>query len=276
MYVAMTQHARDPAFPNPLDAGDASARLTTLIHELSNILDGSLRSLQLALRTLRADGGAIAGAQAGSEEDLRLRLSTVEQSLLRMNDLVRRVASPALSAQTLAGGSLLEALQHATQVARATIQPDVHGQHVVIEDRLDPALAGVHAGEVYAVALNALRNALDAMSRRSDRAAPGHILMTVGYFAPGMLRIEVVDDGPGIDPALDPALALRPGVSTKPGSAGVGLALAARIVTGMRGRLALAPRAGGGAVFVAEFPEPRDWGSITLGGGSSAPEGHHA
>jgi signal transduction histidine kinase len=97
-------------------------------------------------------------------------------------------------------------------------------------------------------ALEALvRNAVDALSGRG-----GKIDLTVwdeGNFA----RVKVADDGPGI-PADVRATLFEPGVSTKSGGWGIGLALAQRIVEDVhRGRLGI-EQTSEGAVFVADLP----------------------
>jgi signal transduction histidine kinase len=92
-----------------------------------------------------------------------------------------------------------------------------------------------------------VRNALDALSGRGgkiDIAVRGH-----GDRA----TIVVADDGPGIPAAVRSTL-FEPGISTKPGGWGIGLALARRIVEDVHeGRLDLDPSATG-TTFVAELP----------------------
>jgi signal transduction histidine kinase len=97
-------------------------------------------------------------------------------------------------------------------------------------------------------ALEALvRNGVDALSGRG-----GTIRVTVedkGDHA----RIQVADDGPGIPPEVRAHL-FEPGVTTKSGGWGIGLALAQRIVEDVHGgHIEIAPSTTG-AVFVAELP----------------------
>jgi signal transduction histidine kinase len=68
-------------------------------------------------------------------------------------------------------------------------------------------------------------------------------------------RVTVRDDGPGVSPEFQHQL-FEPGVSSKTGGWGIGLALARRIVEQQHdGRVAFRPGAQGrGSVFVLEFP----------------------
>ncbi len=92
-----------------------------------------------------------------------------------------------------------------------------------------------------------VRNALDALSGRG-----GTIELTVQRHGTAT-TITVSDDGPGIPPSVRATL-FEPGVTTKPGGWGIGLALARRIVEDVhRGRLDLAG-AGSGATFIATLP----------------------
>ena len=97
-------------------------------------------------------------------------------------------------------------------------------------------------------ALEALvRNAVDALSGRGGT-------IEIGVSAEGpTATVLVSDDGPGVPSELR-AVLFEPGVTTKPGGWGIGLALARRIVEDVHeGRLELRSSAGG-ATFAAELP----------------------
>jgi signal transduction histidine kinase len=99
-------------------------------------------------------------------------------------------------------------------------------------------------------ALEALvKNAIDALSGRGGRVEVR--VESAGAVA----RVAVQDDGPGVAPAVRSRL-FEPGVSTKPGGWGMGLALARRIVEQQHGgRLTYHDDgAGRGSRFVMEFP----------------------
>jgi signal transduction histidine kinase len=94
-----------------------------------------------------------------------------------------------------------------------------------------------------------IKNAIDALSGRG-----GTIDVTVDA-VPRTARISVRDDGPGVAPEVRANL-FEPGISTKPGGWGIGLALARRIVEQQHsGRLVYRPAPNGeGTEFVLEFP----------------------
>src|SRR5438876_9279906 len=94
-----------------------------------------------------------------------------------------------------------------------------------------------------------IKNAIDALSGRG-----GRIDVAVDASA-RTARLSVRDDGPGVPPEVRAQL-FEPGVSTKPGGWGIGLALARRIVEQQHGgTLAARPAPmGEGAEFVLEFP----------------------
>ena len=97
-------------------------------------------------------------------------------------------------------------------------------------------------------ALEALvKNAVDALSGRGGR-------VDVRVQGDGAVAsVAVRDDGPGVAPAVRSQL-FEPGVSTKPGGWGMGLALARRIVEQQHGGRLVYHGAGPGATFVMEFP----------------------
>lgn len=97
-----------------------------------------------------------------------------------------------------------------------------------------------------------IRNSVDALSGRG-----GTIEVRVQSDGRSA-RLSVEDDGPGVPMEVRGTL-FEPGVTTKTGGWGIGLALARRIVEDVHGgRLELGPSPqGGGALFVAALPMAR-------------------
>ena len=96
-----------------------------------------------------------------------------------------------------------------------------------------------------------VKNAVDALSGRGSRI---EVDVEAGG-GDGMARVTVRDDGPGVAPDMQHQL-FEPGVSSKTGGWGLGLALARRIVEQQHGgRVVFRPgEQGRGSVFVLEFP----------------------
>jgi signal transduction histidine kinase len=98
---------------------------------------------------------------------------------------------------------------------------------------------------------NLCRNALEACVGRRD---PPVVILDGHVDRPQRaLRIEVVDNGPGIDPAVAPRV-FRPFFSTKARGIGLGLALVQKIIVTHNGRVAVSNPGEGGARFVVTLP----------------------
>jgi signal transduction histidine kinase len=81
---------------------------------------------------------------------------------------------------------------------------------------------------------NIVKNALDALAGRG-----GKITVYAREVGGGWVSLRIRDTGPGVDPEIRDKL-FEPGVTTKSGGWGVGLALSRRIVQGVhQGRIEL-------------------------------------
>jgi len=99
------------------------------------------------------------------------------------------------------------------------------------------------------VFLNLISNALDAMEEM-----PGEIVVTA-LPGPGVVRLTVADNGPGMDPATLER-AMEPFFTTKPPGRGTGLGLSTcyGIITGLGGRMHLDSKPGAGTTVAFELP----------------------
>ena len=88
----------------------------------------------------------------------------------------------------------------------------------------------------------------------ADAGVPPRILIEGAVdTVQGVLRISVLDNGPGIDAALA-ARVFRPFFTTKAKGTGLGLALVQKIVVTHNGRVAAANADGGGARLTVSLP----------------------
>jgi signal transduction histidine kinase len=233
--------------PDPVDGPYAIERLTTLGHELNNLLDGSLRCLALARRSLGV-------AKAGGEqvERARQQLDTVYAALERMSDLVHAamqgsaslIGSPTLNPK--APITIAEAVSHAVDV----LTPEADELGVAISLEISAEAKSIPVGPLYSVVLNGLRNALESIGRAGPEASGcigGHVDARVyAQPVPGadvdLLLIEIADDGQGLASPQQAVEAFDLGYSTKPGGLGVGLALAREVVREVGGSIDLRHR----------------------------------
>ncbi|PYR90340.1 MAG: hypothetical protein DMF84_20710 [Acidobacteria bacterium] len=98
---------------------------------------------------------------------------------------------------------------------------------------------------------NLCRNALEACA--DARIKPHITIEGVRDEAQGVLRVSVIDNGPGINETIAPRM-FRPFVTTKARGTGLGLALVQKIIVTHNGRVAAQPETGGGARFVVTLP----------------------
>lgn len=225
---------------DPEDSPPVVERLEALAHELGNLLDGSMRTLLQAERSLGdAEGGAV--------DDARRRLDTVRGSLERMADLVHAAmrGTPGLiGSRTFGPGrpvTLAEAIRHAADVVR----PDADDLGITIDLRLDAGAETAGSGPVYPIVLNGLRNAVEAIAacRPSAEGKPGGCIEVHASVSPaGRACVLILDDGPGLPTSNGEGL-FRHGFTTKPGGRGIGLSLSRSVVRELPdGAIELRPR----------------------------------
>lgn len=116
-----------------------------------------------------------------------------------------------------------------------------------------PAVAA-HAGQIEQVLLNICLNARDAFAQAETESPRIQILIDSGG-SPGMVRIRVSDNGPGMDEATRSRV-FEPFFTTKAVGHGTGLGLASAYAMVMEhhGRIRCESRLGEGSTFELELP----------------------
>lgn len=250
--------------PDPVDAAFVAGRLTSLTHELANLLDGSLRLICLARRN------AEHAPESFCQEQLSRQLTTVHAAMQQMAGLVRD-SMIGLNAGSLMGlrqafgssSSIAEAVGHAVDV----MMPLAEELGVRVTADVAPELDHISAGPIYAVVANGVRNAIESIQRgerRGDGRVDVRAWMETGRTG-RCVRIEVADNGQG-PPAViprDEEGIFRLGYTTKPGGSGVGLSLSRDVIEQLGGTIELLPGTAPGsktiregAVLSVKYPAP--------------------
>ncbi|QOJ01564.1 MAG: HAMP domain-containing histidine kinase [Phycisphaeraceae bacterium] len=268
-----SRHAKagrpDPT--NPAIAPDMLANVGVLIHEMSNLLDGSLRCLSLARRTLCANDAWASDPQATR---VQRQLDAASTALEQMAGLVHAALqgpSLALGSPMLAGTrgiTLGEALDHAAEVVR----PRAAELGVQVSVAATDAARAAPAGPLYLVLLNGIKNAVESIARaEGGESPPGglvHVEARTADLDPRsarprpMIALEITDDGAGPPKGAALARVFEHGFSLKPGGMGMGLAVCKSIVEHTGGSIELArrrersDRRRPGAVLRVAYPIP--------------------
>lgn len=135
--------------------------------------------------------------------------------------------------------------------ALAEVRPP---DEVAIEREFVPVRFHADGTMLRQVLVNLLRNAVDAMG------GDGVLRLRIAPAGADGVRLEVEDNGPGIDDAVREIL-FEPFVTTRQGGregAGLGLFLADRLVTAHGGRITVESEEGKGTRFTITLPSARD------------------
>ncbi|MEN0020582.1 MAG: HAMP domain-containing sensor histidine kinase [Planctomycetota bacterium] len=246
-----------PTPPSPEQAVPDAERLTTLAHELRNLLDGSIRTLGQAERGLEEPD-----ADVGTT---RSELDTVRQALEQMGRVLHSAMQSAPGALVAVGDTsggpfvkLGAAVEHAASLSR----PAADDLAIAIEVDLNDNAAGLPVGPLYPLVLNGLRNAVASIrrARASEGTIGGRVIIHGTADSDGRLVLSIEDDGEG-PPQGENAEVFRHGYSTT-GSAGIGLALSRSVIERLGGTIRLSPRKVGhdeidGAVLEIRCRMPR-------------------
>lgn len=203
-----------------------AASLQGLAHELRNPLLGIKGAAQLLARRVEADG--------------RELTAIIEDEVQRLSDLVDHLLNPA-PPRAFVALNIHAVLERVLRLAEADA-----GWAVQLQRDYDPSLPELHgdADRLNQAVWNLVRNAIEAgagsitLRTRIEHAA------RIGEALPApALRLDVVDDGRGVPPALAEQI-LLPLVSGRADGTGLGLALAQQVAREQRGALTWRSRPG--------------------------------
>ncbi|MCA9738292.1 MAG: HAMP domain-containing sensor histidine kinase [Gemmatimonadota bacterium] len=222
---------------------EAERAWTSMARELAHQLGTPLSSLQGWLELLRMPQeerpGGISAPDIGDaiEEDLE-RLERVSRrfELIGRESKLEPVALP----------ELFDELERYIQARLPRLGPGIRFVVSVPDDL--PAINGTRVLLVWALE-NVVKNSLDALA-----GSGGTIEVTAQAGEGRWVDVRIADDGPGVPLEVRDRI-FEPGVTTKAGGWGVGLALSRRIVEGVHGgRIQLLDTPQRGAVFLVKLP----------------------
>ncbi|MFT3684674.1 MAG: HAMP domain-containing sensor histidine kinase [Phycisphaerales bacterium] len=251
-----TRSAVSKPWRRPAEPDLVSDRLGVLVHELAGLVDGSMRHIGFAIKSVDE-----AVTTRRESDDVAHRLRTVQVALERMADAIRHAAGapPMHWLQAAFNASLADAVEYAAGI----MEPVASHHGVTIVVNLEPSFATLPPGHLYTVVVNAIRNALESVIAAGEprgtitvngwideRSAPdGNVRRTV--------NIEITDTGLGPPPLTEGRenAVFEPTFSTKPGGLGIGLALSRQIIESVGGQIELRDGPNGvGAMLACSFP----------------------
>lgn len=205
---------------------------------LGELAAGMTHELRNALATMRGYLRLLPEATREDRDRFAAAINDEAEGLAALLDRFLRFAQPReLRRDPVEVRELVEETARKVRTAFPGVTLTVDGE---------PAGAFGDALALSVVVENLLRNAAEAVA-----AQGGQVLARVET-SPGLVRVVVEDDGPGVNDELKDRLFL-PFVSSKP-SGGLGLALARRFARLHGGDVEHEPRSGGGSRFLFWLP----------------------
>ena len=201
--------------------------------------------------------GIMGLAEAISDEEslseARSHAREIVEYCQSIRDIVKDLTSYSRSASRELGSAV--ALEQVVRDAAKLVERSANTEGVRLVLHADPdAIVQAHANELQQVFVNLIRNATEAV--QSGTRGSGTVVVKAGV-TPAEVWATVTDDGVGIptddlDHVFDPFYTTKePGKGT-----GLGLNVAYRIVTKVRGTISVESTEGRGTVFRLRFPRP--------------------
>jgi PAS domain S-box-containing protein len=205
-------------------------------HELASSTAVAMGQVELAMKLAE---------QGVSPDVLKGGLREAQAALHRTSEVLRDMRALAVGAEL---GSEASSVGAAIDNVKSLLS-EMLGRHVTLHDTRDAdRRVPMSHSRLVQLLLNVVRNAIEALATQR-----GNVWLEVTSPSPGEVRIDVSDDGPGLDSSLSERL-FEPFVSTKTTGTGLGLYVC-RLLTGRAGgTIEAMPREGGGTRFRISLP----------------------
>lgn len=243
------------------EIGRAEAELDRMQADLRAALNSRARLAALgeAVAKINHDlRNMLTSAQIASERLAALDDPKVSQALPRLERALDRAVK--LATDVLTYGKTEEPAPEARPVALAaaleTAAEDARlsGQGVRLVAEVDPAdQVRADPDQLHRILVNLMRNAREAIEAQEARAEPGVVRVTLAEDA-GVSRIRLADNGPGLSERAQQRLFEPFAGSSRPGGAGLGLAIARELAEKHGGTLTLAETGASGTAFELMLP----------------------
>ncbi|WP_367253596.1 PAS domain S-box protein [uncultured Phenylobacterium sp.] len=208
---------------------------SALAHELNQPLSATANYVQGSLRLL--DHTPI------DVPMIKDALAVAGEQMFRAGDIIRRLRDFVSKGET---ERRIESLPQLLEEAGALAMVGAKDRGIRLRYDIAPSvdMVLVDKVQIQQVALNLMRNAVEAMADRPKR----ELLVAARNVLDDMVEISIADTGSGISKEVASRL-FQPFVTTKHEGMGVGLSISRTIVEAHGGRISAEPNPGGGTIF---------------------------
>ncbi|MBI2262741.1 MAG: PAS domain S-box protein [Caulobacterales bacterium] len=230
------------------------SRLTAM-GEMASSLAHELNQPLSAIASYMKGSVTLLAAERPDLPKLKTALDLAAGQALRAGDIIKRLREFVAKGET---EHTLEDPAKLMEEASALALVGVKDRDIRVDLRLERAAGPVIVDkiQIQQVALNLIRNAIDAMADAPRR----ELEIVVRSEDARTIRISVTDSGPGLDPTVRDRL-FQPFVTSKADGMGVGLSICRTIIDAHGGRIWAEDNIGGGAVFSFTLPRADEEGA---------------